>query len=382
MTKVNVISGFLGAGKTTFIKELLEKVFKGKQIVLIENEFGEIGIDSGFLREAGVQITEMNSGCICCSLVGDFTVALGQVVEQFHPERILIEPSGVGKLSDVEKAVQSVSTKADIQLDTGITVVDAKKAKKYRKNFGEFFEDQVKYADTIVLSRTADIDEAALNECLHLLRELNDKAPIVTTPWDLLEPQVLQNALDDRYRIEDLIATEEELHHHHHHHHHDHDEDEHEHEHHHHHHDDDDDEDEHEHHHHHHDDDDDEDEHEHHHHHHHDDDDDEDEHEHHHHHHHHGHDADEIFDSVGTETVHKYDKAELEEILQKLAHTEDLGEILRAKGIVALTDGTWAEFDLVPGEVELRSCSPDYTGKVCVIGSNLKKAEVMEAFHL
>ena len=350
MTKVNVISGFLGAGKTTFIKELLEKVFKGKQIVLIENEFGEIGIDSGFLREAGVQITEMNSGCICCSLVGDFTVALGQVVEQFHPERILIEPSGVGKLSDVEKAVQSVSTKADIQLDTGITVVDAKKAKKYRKNFGEFFEDQVKYADTIVLSRTADIDEAALNECLHLLRELNDKAPIVTTPWDLLEPQVLQNALDDRYRIEDLIATEEELHHHHHHHHHhDHDEDEHEHE---------------------------------HHHHHHDDDDDEDEHEHHHHHHHHGHDADEIFDSVGTETVHKYDKAELEEILQKLAHTEDLGEILRAKGIVALTDGTWAEFDLVPGEVELRSCSPDYTGKVCVIGSNLKKAEVMEAFHL
>ena len=380
MTKVNVISGFLGAGKTTFIKELLEKVFKGKQIVLIENEFGEIGIDSGFLRDAGVQITEMNSGCICCSLVGDFTVALGQVVEQFHPERILIEPSGVGKLSDVEKAVTSVSEKADIQLDTGITVVDAKKAKKYRKNFGEFFEDQVKYADTIVLSRTSDIDEAVLTECVHMLRELNDKAPIVTTPWDQLEPQVLRNALDDRYRIEDLIATEEELEHHHHHHH---DEDE-EHEHHHHHDEDDEDDDEHEHHHHHHDEDE---EHEHHHHHHDEDEDHEHHHHHdhdheHHHHHHHGHDADEIFDSVGTETVHKYDKAELEEILQKLAHTEELGEILRAKGIVALNDGTWAEFDLVPGEVELRSCSPDYTGKVCVIGSNLKKAEVMDAFHL
>ena len=397
MTKVNVISGFLGAGKTTFIKELLEKVFKGKQIVLIENEFGEIGIDSGFLREAGIQITEMNSGCICCSLVGDFTVALGQVVEQFHPERILIEPSGVGKLSDVEKAVSSVSAKG-IELDTGITVVDAKKARKYRKNFGEFFEDQVKYADTIVLSRTSDIDEEVLAECVRMLRELNDKAPIVTTPWDLLTADVLQKALDDKYRIEDLIATEEELlHHHHHHHHHDHDEEEHEHHHHHDEDDDDDDEDEHEHHHHH----DEDEEHEHHHHHHDededDDDDDEDEHEHHHHHDHvehehhhhhhhhdhdHDHDADEIFDSVGTETVHKYDRAELEEILQKLAHTEEYGEILRAKGIVALNDGTWAEFDLVPGEVELRGCTPDYTGKICVIGAELKKAEVIKAFHL
>ena len=385
MTKVNVISGFLGAGKTTFIKELLEKVFKGHQIVLIENEFGEIGIDGGFLREAGVQITEMNSGCICCSLVGDFREALSQVVEQFHPERILIEPSGVGKLSDVEKAVQSVSDHADIQLDTGITVVDAKKAKKYRKNFGEFFEDQVKYADTIVLSRTADISEEALTECLHLLRELNDKAPIVTTPWDQLEPVVLTKALDDKYRIEDLIATEEELNHHHHHHHHHHGEDEHdhEHEHHHHDHDDDDDEDDHEHEHHH--DDDDEDEHEHHHHHDHDDDEDEHEHhhhEHHHHHHDHDHDADEIFDSVGAETVHKYDRTELDTLLEKLANTEEYGDVLRSKGIVALTDGTWAEFDLVPNEIELRACSPDYTGKVVVIGTDLKEAAIKEAFHL
>ena len=386
MAKVNIISGFLGAGKTTFIKELLTKVFAGQKVVLIENEFGEIGIDGGFLREAGVEITEMNSGCICCSLVGDFSEALSKVEEQFHPDRVLIEPSGVGKLSDVAKAVLGAPEEAKIELDGSIAVVDAKKAKKYLKNFGEFFENQVAYADTVVLSRTGDISEEALAECIALIRGLNDKAPIITTVWSELSGEVLARALADKNIPEAIFDTipdedEHDHEHHHHHHHHDHDHDE-EHEHHHHDHDDDDDdddEDEHEHHHHH-DEDEDHDEHEHHEHEHH-------EHGHHHHEHHHhdhddDHDADEIFDSWGDETVHKYDKAELEAILKDLAESENYGTVLRAKGIVALNDGTWAEFDLVPEEVEIRACNPDYTGRICVIGADLKFDDLKQAFKL
>ncbi|MBR6270693.1 MAG: GTP-binding protein [Lachnospiraceae bacterium] len=374
MSKVNIISGFLGAGKTTFIKELLEKVFKGQKIVLIENEFGEIGIDVSFLKEAGIEITEMNSGCICCSLVGDFAKALAQVSERFNPDRILIEPSGVGKLSDVEIAIKGVP---GIKLESGITVVDAKKAKKYLRNFGEFFNNQVQFADTVVLSRTADIDEEKLHETLHIIRELNPSAPIITTPWENLTGETLLKALSEKNPSQELAAAlleaeehhrEHEHHHHHHdvhdeheHHHHEHDEDEHEHEHHHEH-----DEDEHEH------------DHQHYEHHH-----DHDEHEHHHeHHHHHDHDADEVFDTVGGETVHSYSEEELGNILKDLAGTEKYGFVVRSKGIVPMTDGTWREFDLVPEETEVRPCAPDYSGRIVVIGTNLKEHELREILKI
>ncbi len=380
MTKIDIISGFLGAGKTTLIKKLLDGAFKGEKVVLIENEFGEIGIDGGFLKDAGVEITEMNSGCICCSLVGDFGEALKKVVAQFHPDRIIIEPSGVGKLSDVIKAVQNVEDKLDgAALNSFSTVVDSQKAKVYIKNFGEFFNNQVESAKTIVLSRTQNLTDAKLEEVVALLKEHNPNATIITTPWDSLDQKVMLSAMEKKENFADELLAEIKEHAHdddddeecddpececHHHHHHDEDEDEHEH-----------------HHHHHDDDDDDEDEHEHHHHHHHDDDEDEHEHEHHHHHHHHGHDADEVFTSWGKETPHKYDKAGLEEVLKKLAFSEEFGKILRAKGMVMGTDGTWIYFDLVPEEYEIRDGQPDYTGKLCVIGSDLKEDKLEEVFR-
>ena len=416
VTKIDIFSGFLGAGKTTLIKKLIKEAFQGEKIVLIENEFGEIGIDGGFMREAGIQVNELNSGCICCSLVGDFREALKKVVETYHPDRILIEPSGVGKLSDVTRAVEGVGETLPVSLNSFVTVADVNKVKMYMKNFGEFYDDQISHASCIILSRTGSADEKKVAAAVALIQEKNPTATIVTTDWNELTGAQIVSVMDGK---RDLVAEllseaqasnaahadedEEE----HHHHHHDHDEDGHECCHHHHDHDDDDDdEDEHEHHHHHHDhddDDDDEDEHEHHHHHdeddehghecchhHHDHDDDDDEHEHHHHHHdgecccghhhhHHDHDADEVFTSWGHETAHKYSHDELESILTTLDSGE-YGAVLRAKGIVDGGD-TWYEFDMVPGEHEIRTCGPDVTGKVCVIGSQLKEHEVEELFH-
>ena len=417
MTKIDIISGFLGAGKTTLIKKLIGEAFKGEQVVLIENEFGEIGIDGGFLKDAGVNITEMNQGCICCSLVGDFGEALKQVVNDYHPDRVIIEPSGVGKLSDVIKAIQKASENVEIALNSATTVVDVTKAKMYIKNFGEFFLNQIEACGTVVLSRTQNVDETKLLTAVDMIKEHNSEVRIITTPWDDITGEIILDAMEHSSSIEDIMKNfkydpevdDEDEHEHHHHHHHDHDDDDHdEHEHHccHHDHDDDDDDDEHEHHccHHDHDDDDDDhDEHEHHCCHHHDDDDDDhehDEHEHHHHehhydehgvcscghhhHHHHGHDADEVFTSWGKETAHKYSAEELKAILDKLSVEEDnpLGIILRAKGIVPDKDGKWQEFDLVPGEYEIREGSPDYTGKLCVIGSKLDEAKIAELFGL
>ena len=408
--KIEIISGFLGAGKTTLIKKLIKEAYAGEQLVLIENEFGEIGIDGGFMKEAGIQVNELNSGCICCSLVGDFGEALKQVVEQYHPDRIIIEPSGVGKLSDVVKAIQKAAETVELSLNTATTVVDVTKAKVYMKNFGEFFLNQIEAAGTVVLSRTQNVTEEKLMEAVEKIHELNAEARVITTAWDDISGKQILEAMEHSTNVEDIMKNfkydpdvdDEDEHEHHHHHHHD-DEDEHEHHHHHH---DDDDEDEHEHHHHHHDDDD-EDEHEHHHHHHHDDDDedehehhhhhhdDDDEHEHHHHydengvcscghhhHHHHGHDADEVFTSWGRETARRYSKEELTKILETLSVEEDnpLGIILRAKGIVPDKDQKWMEFDLVPGEFEIRDGSPEYTGKLCVIGSKLDEAKVAELF--
>ncbi len=392
MAKIDIISGFLGAGKTTLIKKLIEEAFKGEKLVLIENEFGEIGIDGGFLKDAGVQINEMNSGCICCSLVGDFGEALQQVVKDYAPDRIIIEPSGVGKLSDVIKAVQKAAEQVDIELNSATTVVDVTKAKMYIKNFGEFFLNQIEACGTVVLSRTQSAAEDKLVTAVDMIKEHNAEARIITTPWDDISGTVILDAIEHSSNIEDIMknfkydAEEEE--HEHHHHHHD-DDDEHECCHHHHDHDEeDDDHDEHEccHHHHDHDDDDhDHDEHDHEHHH----------HEHHydengvcscghHHHHHHGHDADEVFTSWGRETAHKYSREELEEILKKLSVEEDneFGIILRAKGIIPDKDNNWLEFDLVPGEYEIREGSADYTGKLCVIGSKLKEDKVAELFGL
>ena len=389
MTKIDIFSGFLGAGKTTLIKKLIKESFAGQKVVLIENEFGEIGIDGGFLKESGIQINELNAGCICCSLVGDFRAALQQVVEQYHPDRIVIEPSGVGKLSDVTRAVEGVAEHLDVQLSSFVTVADVNKVKMYMKNFGEFYDDQISHASCIILSRTQNATEEKIAAAVAMLREKNPTATIVTTAWDALTGEQILKAMStkDDFKAE-LIAMaakaneehahedEEEEHEHHHHHDHDDDHDEHcccg-----HHHDDDDDDEDEHEHHHDH--DDDDEDEHEHHHHHDHDDDD----HDEHcccgHHHHHHDHDADEVFTSWGHETAHKYSHDELESILTTLDSGE-YGAVLRAKGIVDGGD-TWYEFDMVPGEHEIRTCGPDVTGKVCVIGSQLKEHEVEELFH-
>ena len=395
-TKIDIFSGFLGAGKTTLIKKLIKEAFQGEKIVLIENEFGEIGIDGGFMREAGIQVNELNSGCICCSLVGDFREALKKVVETYHPDRILIEPSGVGKLSDVTRAVEGVGETLPVSLNSFVTVADVNKVKMYMKNFGEFYDDQISHASCIILSRTGSADEKKVAAAVALIQEKNPTATIVTTDWNELTGAQIVSVMDGK---RDLVAEllseaqasnaahadedEEE----HHHHHHDHDEDGHECCHHHHDHDDDDDEDEHEHHHHH----DEDDDHGHeccHHHHDHDDDDDEDEHEHHHHdgecccghhHHHHDHDADEVFTSWGHETAHKYSHDELESILTTLDSGE-YGAVLRAKGIVDGGD-TWYEFDMVPGEHEIRTCGPDVTGKVCVIGSQLKEHEVEELFH-
>ncbi len=396
VTKIDIFSGFLGAGKTTLIKKLIKEAFQGEKIVLIENEFGEIGIDGGFMREAGIQVNELNSGCICCSLVGDFREALKKVVETYHPDRILIEPSGVGKLSDVTRAVEGVGETLPVSLNSFVTVADVNKVKMYMKNFGEFYDDQISHASCIILSRTGSADEKKIAAAVALIQEKNPTATIVTTDWNELTGAQIVSVMDGK---RDLVAEllseaqasnaahadedEEE----HHHHHHDHDEDGHECCHHHHDHDDDDDdEDEHEHHHHH----DEDDDHGHeccHHHHDHDDDDDEDEHEHHHdgkcccghHHHHHDHDADEVFTSWGHETAHKYSHDELESILTTLDSGE-YGAVLRAKGIVDGGD-TWYEFDMVPGEHEIRTCGPDVTGKVCVIGSQLKEHEVEELFH-
>lgn len=395
VTKIDIFSGFLGAGKTTLIKKLIKEAFQGEKIVLIENEFGEIGIDGGFMREAGIQVNELNSGCICCSLVGDFREALKKVVETYHPDRILIEPSGVGKLSDVTRAVEGVGETLPVSLNSFVTVADVNKVKMYMKNFGEFYDDQISHASCIILSRTGSADEKKVAAAVALIQEKNPTATIVTTDWNELTGAQIVSVMDGK---RDLVAEllseaqasnaahadedEEE-----HHHHHDHDEDGHECCHHHHDHDDDDDdEDEHEHHHHH----DEDDDHGHeccHHHHDHDDDDDQDEHEHHHdgecccghHHHHHDHDADEVFTSWGHETAHKYSHDELESILTTLDSGE-YGAVLRAKGIVDGGD-TWYEFDMVPGEHEIRTCGPDVTGKVCVIGSQLKEHEVEELFH-
>ena len=387
MTKIDIISGFLGAGKTTLIKKLIEQAFKGEKLVLIENEFGEIGIDGGFLKDAGVQITEMNSGCICCSLVGDFGTALKQVITDYTPDRIIIEPSGVGKLSDVIKAVKDVSGDLDVELDSYTTVADVSKVKIYMKNFGEFFNNQVESANTIILSRTQTTTQDKIEKAVAMIREKNDHATIITTPWDEIDGAAIREAMQNYKSLEETMMDEAKKGHDHdhdhgdectcgchdHEHHHDHDDD---HEHHH-------DHDEHEHHH-------DHDEHEHHH-----DHDDHDDHDHHHdhdhcdectcgchdhdHHHHH---ADEVFTSWGKETPHKYNEDKLREILDTLADTEKYGVILRAKGIVPSDAGEWLYFDLVPGEFEVRKGKADITGKLCVIGSKLKEDDLAELFEV
>ncbi|RGK46979.1 CobW family GTP-binding protein [Dorea formicigenerans] len=386
MTKVDIISGFLGAGKTTFIKELIEKVFAGEKLVLIENEFGEIGIDGGFLQDAGIEITEMNSGCICCTLVGDFSVALKKVLDEYHPDHVIIEPSGVGKLSDVAAAIENVKEDADIEIEGRITVVDGKKAKMYLDNFGEFFENQVEHASTIVISRTQNMTDEKIEACVHLLREKNDKATIISTPWDQLSGDAIRHALEHGAEIEGLFE-----HHHDHdeecgcgHHHHDHDEEcgcgHHHHDHDeecgcgHHHHDHDE---------------------EcgcgHHHH-------DHDEecgcgHHHHdhdeecscgcgHHHDHHHHHADEVFTSWGKETAHKYTEEELDYLLKALSETDAYGTILRSKGIIQMADGNWKQFDLVPQEYEVRDGQADYAGRMVVIGTDLKEDELAKLFHV
>ncbi|MBQ1434123.1 MAG: GTP-binding protein [Ruminococcus sp.] len=383
MTKITIFSGFLGAGKTTLIKKLIAEGYQKEKLVLIENEFGQIGIDGGFLQDAGVEITEMNSGCICCSLVGDFGKALVQVLEQYKPDRILIEPSGVGKLSDVIKAVQNIDAH-DVELDGFTTVVDAKKCRMYQKNFGEFFNNQITYASCLILSHTTGLAQDKLDEVVARLRELNPAAPIVTTEWDKLTGKQLTDAMTQKNTLDDELKALLEEEHEHHHHHHDHDEDEHEHHHHHH----DHDEDEHEHHHHHHDHD--EDEHEHHHHH----DHDEDEHEHHHHdhgpdctcgchdhdHEHHHHHADEVFTSWGRETARKYTAEEIQHALEALEDEKKYGLVLRAKGIVEGQDGTWIHYDYVPGVPDVRTGSASTIGRLCVIGAELKEDAVAELF--
>ena len=377
-TKIDIISGFLGAGKTTLIKKLLKEAYADEQVVLIENEFGEIGIDGGFLKEAGIQIREMNSGCICCSLVGDFGTSLKEVVDKYHPDRILIEPSGVGKLSDVIKAVQGVQGDVDIVLNSYTTVVDAKKCKMYMRNFGEFFDNQVEYAGAIIMSRTDIIDEKKAQQAMELLRGINAKAAIITTPIEKLDGKKILEVMEKPVSLEEELMSEEEVcpecghvHEHGEHHHHDHDHDHecgcgHDHE---------------EHHHHDHDHEcgcgHDHEEHEHHHH-------DHDHecgcgHDHHDHHHHH---ADEVFTSWGRETIRKYTREGLEKMLKALSASEDYGIILRAKGMLPAEDGTWIYFDMVPEETEIREGAPEYTGRLCVIGSKLKEDKLAELFGL
>ena len=403
MTKIDIFSGFLGAGKTTLIRKLIQEAYRGEKLVLIENEFGDIAIDGGFLQDAGVQITEMNSGCICCTLVGDFTKALKKVIDEYAPDRILIEPSGVGKLSDVAAAVERVD---EAQVGSKVTVVDAGKAKMYARNFGEFFEDQVRSADLIVLSRTDTTGEKKLLEAVTLLKALNPEAGLITTPWSELDGRQIREAMQENgLRAEMEALREEHEHHHHHHddeddehegcHHHHHDDEDEEHEHHHHHHDDedeenerhhhhhDDEDEEHEHHHHHHDDEDDD--HECCHHHHHDDEDDEHEcchHDHDHEHGHHHHHADEIFGSWGIETARRFSEDELRGILNALSDEARYGTILRAKGIVADAEGDWIYFDYVPGEIDIRRGSPAVTGRLCVIGAHIKENALKELFDL
>mgnify|MGYP002617424170 CR=1 FL=1 len=359
MTKVDIISGFLGAGKTTFIKKLLSDVWAGEKLVLIENEFGEIGIDGGFLKDAGIEITEMNSGCICCTLVGDFSKALVKVLDEYHPDRVIIEPSGVGKLSDVARAIEAVEKDADIEIDGRITVVDGKKAKMYMKNFGEFFKDQVEHASTIVVSRTQMMTDEKVEECVHTLREENTEATIISTPWDELGREAISHALTKGAEIESLFeehGDHDHCDHDHHDHDHDHcDHDHHDHDHH------DHDHEEHEHHHH-----------------------DHDHecgcgHDHHDHHHHH---ADEVFTSWGRETIKKYTKENLEKMLEALSASDEYGIILRAKGMLPAEDGTWIYFDMVPEETEIREGAPEYTGRLCVIGSKLNEDKLAELFGL
>ncbi len=384
-TKIDIISGFLGAGKTTLIKKLLKDAFQGEQVVLIENEFGEIGIDGGFLKEAGIQIREMNSGCICCSLVGDFGASLKEVISKYHPDRILIEPSGVGKLSDVIKAVQGVEEETGLVLNSYTTVVDAKKCKMYMRNFGEFFNNQVEYAGAIIMSRTDIVDEAKAQASLELLREINTKAAIITTPIEKLDGKKLLDVMEHPVSLAQELMEEEEVcpecghvHEHGEHHHHDHDHEEHEH-----HHDHecgcghDHDHEEHEHHHDHecgcgHD-------------------HDHEEHEHHHdhecgcghdHHDHHHHHADEVFTSWGRETIRKFTRENLEKMLEALSASDEYGIILRAKGMLPAEDGTWIYFDMVPEETEIREGAPEYTGRLCVIGSKLKEDKLAELFGL
>lgn len=356
MTKIDIISGFLGAGKTTLIKKLLSDAYKGEQVVLIENEFGEIGIDGGFLKEAGIEIREMNSGCICCSLVGDFGKSLHEVVDTYHPDRILIEPSGVGKLSDVIKAVQDVQGEIDAELNSFTTVVDVTKCKIYRKNFGEFFSNQIEYAGAVILSRTDKAKPEKIQESVALLRELNEKAPIITTPIEQLPGEKILETMESSKSLEEELLAEvsKEAHDHEHHHHHDHEECDHEHHHH-----------------------------------------DHEEHEHHHHdgecscgcgYHHHDHEghhhADEVFTSWGKETIHTYTKDEVSAILKTLEEDGSYGNVLRAKGMVAGADGEWIYFDMVPEEHEVRTGAPEYTGRICVIGAELNEDKLAELFKV
>ena len=380
MTKIDIISGFLGAGKTTFIKKMIEEAFKGEQVVLIENEFGEVGIDGGFLKDSGIQITEMNSGCICCSLVGDFATNLNEVITKYHPDRILIEPSGVGKLSDVMKSVIDIEKEQDVKLNALVTVVNALKASKQMKAFGEFFNNQIEHATTVILSRSQNATPEQLEFCVKQIQALNPKAAIITTDWNSISGEKILATMEGQDNLEMKVLAEthhaqEEAEHEHEHHHHDHDHEEHEHHH-------DHDHEEHEHHHDH--------EHEEHEHHH---DHDHEEHEHHHdhgenctcgchdhdHEHHHHHHADDIFTSWGKETPHKFEKAKLEEILKGFVDNDD---ILRAKGMVESVDGTWIYFDMVPGEYEIREGEPDYTGRLVVIGTNIDEHELEELFGI
>lgn len=385
MTKIDIISGFLGAGKTTFIKKMIDEVFHGQKIVLIENEFGEVGIDGGFLKDSGIQISEMNSGCICCSLVGDFGKNLNEVITKYHPDRILIEPSGVGKLSDVMKSVIDIEKEQDVKLNALVTVVNSLKASKQMKAFGEFFNNQIEFATTVILSRTQNATPEQLEFCVKQIQNLNPKAAVITTDWDKISGEQILKAMEGQDTLEmELLAEErhakEAEEHEHEHHHHDHDHEEHEHHH-------DHDHEEHEHHHDHHDHD--HEEHDHH-------DHDHEEHDHHHEHgenctcgchdhdheHHHHHHADDVFTSWGKETPHKYEKSVIENALKKFVDTEEYGVILRAKGMVESTDGSWIYFDMVSGEYELREGEPDYTGRLCVIGTDLKEDKLEELFEL
>ena len=350
MTKIDIISGFLGAGKTTLIKKLIEECFRGQKIVLVENEFGEIGVDGGFLKDAGIEISEINSGCICCSLVGDFKKALRQVAETYHPDRIVIEPSGVGKLSDVIRAVEGVELE-DVALNSFTAVVDGTKCRMYMKNFGEFFNDQIENAHTIIISRTQKMTDAKLAEAVELLKQHNPKAVLITTPWDQLDGSVILSAMEhDGDMMKELMAEAVREHHHHH------DEDDHDHDEHHHHHDDEEC-------------------------------DDPDccchDGEHHHHHHHGGHDADEVFVNWGVETPHKFSEEALERILKTLAESDAYGSVLRAKGIVpSVEEGVWLHFDLTPEEYQIRHGSADYTGRICVIGTGLAEDKLPSLFGL